>query len=211
MKTILVAALSLAAASGVAFAQDVPAEPVAFYVPLDASPEAAPEPAPLLPGPQIQLGIRTGYLRAPEADRGTWFGGVQVRAFLGQYLAVEGSIEFHQSDFEEGDVLVTQNPVQVTGLLFPFPDWPLRPYALAGAGWYYTRVDFSGPFSILDDEVEHTFGLHGGGGAEWRVGERTSLSADVRYIWLDDLDLDAGTVDDEFNYWQLTAALNLGF
>jgi len=205
----LVATLALLGAlAGAAWAQDL--EPVSFYVPLDADPAAtAPQG---LPGPEFFLGLRAGYLRAKDADEGTWHGGVQARLFLIEHLAVEGSIEFHQSDFEDGDVVTTTYPVQLTGLVVPFPDWKLRPYGLAGVGWYYTHVKFSGTLSLLEDETVYVVGVHAGGGADYRLGPTASLSADVRYIWLDDTEFDNIDVKgSDISYWQLTASLNFRF
>jgi opacity protein-like surface antigen len=205
-KTLFAASIALAALASPALAQDL--EPVSFYVPLDANPD----PAQGLPGPEFQLGIRTGYLRAKDADEGTWFGGVQARLYLIEQLAIEGSVEFHQSDFEDGDVVTTTYPVQLTALLLPFPDWKLRPYGLAGIGWYYTRVDFKGTLAALEDDTVYVVGIHLGAGGDLRLGSSTSVSADVRYIWLDDTEFDNIDVDgDDISYWQLTAALNFKF
>lgn len=208
MKHLVVTLATLAAIAGAARAQE--ADPLSVYVPLDATPD--PEPAQGLPGPEFHLGLRAGYLRAKDADEGAWHGGVQARLFLIEQLAVEGSIEFHQSDFEDGDVVTTTYPVQLTGLVLPFPDWKLRPYGLAGLGWYYTHVKFSGTLSLLEDETVYVVGVHAGGGGDYRLGPTTSLSADVRYIWLDDTEFDNIDVKgSDISYWQLTASLNFRF
>lgn len=208
MKHLVLTLSALAAIAGAARAQE--ADPVSFYIPLDATPDPASFQG--LPGPEFTLGLRAGYLRAKDADEGAWHGGVQARLFLIEHLAVEGSIEFHQSDFEDGDVVTTTYPVQVTGLVFPFPDWKLRPYGLAGVGWYYTRVDFKGAFSALEDDTVYVVGVHAGGGADYRLGPTASLGADVRYIWLDDTEFDAVDVKgSDISYWQLTASINFRF
>ncbi len=204
-----VLALAILATSG-------PASDPPLYLPLDAEVEPAPQ------GPDLgwMFGPRVGYLRARDADEGTWFGGVQARLFLMPQLALEGSIEFHQSEFFEEAVTVTQYPVQVTALLYPFQLGQLKPYALGGAGWYYTRTtyDFSAnpaEFAGIPEpstEVDHVFGIHLGFGGELAAGSSTSINVDIRYIFLDEPGVDNSKVEDEEqDYWQVTAALNIRF
>jgi hypothetical protein len=75
------------------------------------------------------IGSMGGYLEAQDADRGTWFVGVQARLYFLKFLAAEASISFHQS-----------------ALVIPFPNASLRPYLVAGLGWYYTSIEYSGVF-----------------------------------------------------------------
>jgi hypothetical protein len=158
-------------------------------------------------GSGFSLGPAGGYLRVKDADRGTWFGGVQARLRLGAFAA-EASITAHQNKYEGGDVVVTQYPVQLTAFLY-FLQGPIRPYILGGVGWYYTRIDHKGAFDAVSDETDHIFGEHFGAGAELFLGSRVSLNADVRYIFLNP------TTDDvigrDFNYWQITFGLNFLF
>jgi outer membrane protein W len=157
----------------------------------------------------FSIGPAGGYLRQKDADRGTWFGGAQARLHFAKILAAEASITFHQNKYEDGDVTVTQYPVQVTAMLYIIPVGPLRPYILGGVGWYYTRFDYEGVFSAIDDRTEHIFGWHLGAGAELMLGSRASLNTDFRYIFLEP-DTDQ-VIRQEFNYWQITFGLNLFF
>jgi outer membrane protein W len=157
----------------------------------------------------FSLGPAGGYLRQKDADRGTWFGGVQARLHFAEMLAAEASITFHQNDYADGDVTVTQYPVQVTAMLYIIPKGPLRPYVLGGVGWYYTRFDYEGAFAAIDDRTEHMFGWHLGAGAELMLGSRASLNVDARYIFLNP-DTDQ-VIRREFNYWQITFGLNFFF
>lgn len=222
MKTVLALVPGiLLAGAAVAAAQDVPLLDLPAGAEVSGTPEAEALPTALVqdaparkPGPGWALGARAGYLRARDADEGTWFGGVQVRIYLVEWLAVEGSIEVHQSDYLDDDVTITQYPVQLTGLVYlPVGDFPLKPYGLGGAGWYYTRIDYSGTLSALDSETESVFGVHVGGGAELMLGGTAySLSADVRYVFLDEPGVDNSNLEDEeADYWQATAAFNIRF
>jgi len=186
---------------------------------LEAEPEAPPR-EPVLPltlaapladpeEPRFSIGPAGGYLRAHGADRGTWFGGVQARLKVLPFLAIEGSITFHENEYENGDIKVTQYPVQVTALLYILHEGPIRPYVLGGVGWYYTRVDYSGLFSAFSDSTDYNFGGHLGAGADLMLGARTSLDVDVRYIFLNPST--EQIKDQDFNYWQITFGLNIFF
>src|SRR5258708_3460084 len=131
----------------------------------------------------FSLGAAVGFLQAKRSDDVTWFGGVQARLRMG-YFAAEASIQFHQNKYENGDVVVTQFPLQLTAFLYVIPLGPVRPYILGGVGWYRTRIDHSGVFSAIPDVHQNIFGEHLGAGAELFLGPRVSVDADVRYIFL---------------------------
>lgn len=172
-----------------------------------AGPTAADEPTDF--SSAFSIGPAGGYLVVKEADRGTWFGGVQARIHFAKILAAEASVTFHQNKYEEGDVVVTQYPVQLTAFLYIIPEGPLRPYILGGVGWYHTKFQYDGLFSLLNDRTEQIFGEHLGAGAELMLGKQASLDADVRYIFLNP-DTDQ-VIRREFNYWQVSFGLNFFF
>ena len=156
----------------------------------------------------FSLGAAAGFLRARGADEVTWFGGVQARLRMG-YFAAEASIQFHQNRYENGDVVVTQFPVQLTAFLYIIPIGPIRPYILGGVGWYRTRTDYKGPFNAIPDDHQNIFGEHLGAGAELFLGPRVSIDADVRYIFLNPST--DQVIGRDFNYWQMTFGLNFMF
>jgi len=156
----------------------------------------------------FSLGAATGFLSAKGSDDVTWFGGVQARLRMG-YFAAEASIQFHQNRYEDGDVVVTQFPLQLTAFLYIIPIGPVRPYILGGVGWYRTRIDYKGPFNAIPDKHQNIFGEHFGAGAEIFLAPHVSIDADVRYIFLNpDTDQVIGR---DFNYWQMTFGLNFLF
>src|SRR5262245_45122811 len=152
--------------------------------------------------PKFSLGAVGGYLNARGADRGTWFAGANARLRLIEILAVEASITFHQSRYENGDVLVTQYPVQLTAMLYIIPVGPIRPYLLGGVGWYYTRIDYKGSLNFINDTTEHFFGVHLGAGVELMLGKSASIDVDGRYIFINATDQQV--INRDFNYWQIT-------
>ena len=150
------------------------------------------------------LGPVAGYIKTRDADGGTWFGGVQARYRFGGILAVEGSITFHRDEFQDGDVVVTQYPVQVSALIFPLPFGAFEPYGVIGAGWYYTRVDIDTAL-VQDDDTENLFGVHLGAGAQLHVAPRFSIFADFRWIFMDEPATDNSDLDEEeFDAGQVT-------
>ena len=161
--------------------------------------------------PGFSIGPMGGYLKTRDADRGTWFGGVQARVRFLRVLAVEASISFHQNRYFDGDVVVTQYPVQLSALLLPLPHGPLDPYVLAGGGWYYSRVDYDDSIGG-GDETDRSFAVHVGAGANVWLSPRLSLFADFRWVFLDEPGVDNSNLrDEEFDYGQVTFGLNFGF
>jgi hypothetical protein len=158
---------------------------------------------------QFSLGAAGGYLQARGADHGTWFAGAQARLHFLKYLAAEGSITFHENRYQGGDARVTQYPVQVSGMFYPIPDGQFRPYIVAGAGWYYTRITYTGSLSGISNQTEHVFGGHAGAGLELFLSPTTSLDADIRYIFLNPTNTQVKNGD--FNYWQVTFGINFFF
>jgi len=225
VKAIPLVTAFLASLSSAALAQESAADelwtPASIERMLPAAapaPDPDPEPEPSFAFPSslkdepasFSMGPEGGYLRARNADRGTWFGGVKARLHLAKILAAEASITFHQNRYADGDVIVTQYPLQLTAFLYIIPEGPIRPYILGGVGWYYTRVDYRDTLSLIKDETDHFFGVHLGAGAELMLGPRTSLDADVRYIFVN-ASTEQVVEDHDFNYWQITFGLNFYF
>ena len=199
MKSLLVAAALIGGAS-LARAQDL-----ALYDPGALATVFAPEPEPepVLKEGGIAFGLRVGYLTIRDAEDGTWFGGVQVRVPLGDMFAVEGSIEFHASDFEDGDIDVVQYPVQASLLWFILPKSQFCPYLIGGLGLWYTTVDFSGSFSSESSTTDSMFSAHLGAGV--RMG---AFSADIRYHFIEPNE-DA-LEDEEFDTFQFVLSYSFG-
>jgi hypothetical protein len=173
------------------------------FLPLSLSvPQASPKVSP------FSLGASGGYLQAKGSDQGTWFGGVQARLRFG-YFAAEASIQFHINEYENGDVTVTQFPLQLTAFLYIIPEGPIRPYILGGVGWYRTQIAYSGVFSAIPDDHQNIFGEHLGAGAELFIGPQVSINGDVRYIFLNPTT--DQVIGKDFNYWQITFGLNFLF
>lgn len=221
MKLLAFAAAAALAGAAPAFAQESLGDDylrIAWIVPGEFLPESG---AAGDPGPEafaedgggkktgFLLGARAGYMKGRDAEKGNWLGGIQARLYLVEYLAVEGSIEFHQDEYMDGDAVITFYPVQLSAIVSPFPQWTVRPYALGGAGWYYTRIDYRDALESWDSETERFFGIHVGAGAEINLGNSIVLSADFRYVFVDEPGVDNGDLEKEkWDYWEFTGGIN---
>ena len=192
--------LCLAAAAGAV--EDLPAQLWA----------QEPEKESKVDAPRFSIGAHVGWFENKDAEDGEVFYGLQARVYLLRWLGIEGSIDFQKSDFIDDDAELTTVPVQLTGLLFPLPHLPFRPYVLAGAGWYFTEVEYKGALSNLDDEDESAFGFHFGAGAEILLGKILLLYADIRWTFIDEPGVDNSQLDDEeWDFWQASAGVAIAF
>lgn len=131
--------------------------------------------------PAFGIGPRAGFYDARDGDDGTFTGGLQARMRVLPFLAVEGSVDYHQADFAGGTVKVRTYPVMVSGLLYVFPNPAISPYLLAGVGWHFQDVEFQAGGT----ERSSNFGGQAGGGVDIPLGSRATLNADIRYIFLE--------------------------
>lgn len=154
----------------------------------------------------LSIGGRATYYDPNDAD-GNWYGGAQVRAYLGKYFAIEGSADYRRNDFE--DTKVHSYPVQVSALIYPLGHMRLAPFILGGGGWYYTSVE--GP---AVDDTQNRFGAHAGGGLQFMLTRHLSIDATYRYVWLESIQSKNASLDDKKfsdNGYMVTVGLNFHF
>ncbi len=128
----------------------------------------------------LSIGGRAMYYDADDG-KNHWFGGAQVRAYLGEIFAIEGSADYRKHDF--ADTTVHTYPVQVSALAYLLPGKRISPYLIGGGGWYYTTID--GPNGF--DDTDNRFGLHAGGGLQFMLTEHWSIDGSYRYVWTEDI------------------------
>lgn len=137
---------------------------------------------------KLGIGPKVGVYKAPDADDGTMFIGIQSRT-KGKYLGAEFSLEYRgeQSFTTAGGSELTVKQVPVTGSLLLFA--PLAenfsPYGLAGLGAYYSFYDYDGGFVNPGDDAEVEVGYHLGVGAEIALSKTAAFNIDYRYLYLD--------------------------
>lgn len=140
--------------------------------------------------PGFGLGPRGGFYDARDGDEGTFTGGLQARMRVLPFLGIEGSVDYHQSEFANGTMEVRTYPVMVSGLLYFFPNPVISPYLLAGVGWHFQDIEFQ-----TGTDRSTQFGGQAGAGFDIPLGSHTTLDLDVRYIFLnfdDEVDIQAG-------------------
>jgi len=133
------------------------------------------------------FGPKIGYYKAPDADNGTMFIGLQSRA-RGEVFGFELAAEYRgEQDFTVTGGKVTVSQIPVTGSLMLFvPIAPnFQPYGLAGLGAYYTMYDYDGGFVSPGDNSDVNFGYHLGFGLDLPLNSSAALNVDYRYLFLD--------------------------
>lgn len=137
----------------------------------------------------LGFGPRLGYYSPNDADDGSFYYGVQMRARMSPVVGIEGSVEYRpgtETGVEIGGVDQSYETkfVPVTGSLMLFlPTEGIVPYGLGGIGAYYTIYEAEGDF-VDDWDSEFNFGYHAGFGLEMFMSPNTALSLDYRYLFL---------------------------
>lgn len=157
----------------------------------------------------VLLGAQSGYLRARGAERGSAYGGIHGRIRLSDHFSGEGSIGVLLSEFARGDLHVIQVPVQGTLYYYPIAEGPVRPYLLAGLGFYYTKTEFRGNLDHVPNRPENIFGQHIGAGSEIRLGSGVTLDVSLKYVFQNPtiFSLERNALD----YWQITVGFSCSF
>lgn len=156
---------------------------------------------------RVSIGPRAQWFDSEDGDS-ELSGGVQLRGFLSRALALEVSADVREDEFGETDVQTI--PVLGSLLVYLFPDSPISIFALAGGGWYYTRIDPP----VGDETTDDRFGAHAGGGLQIFLDDHWSLDGTYRRVWLEELETtDAALNDKEFDDAgdMITAGINYHF
>jgi opacity protein-like surface antigen len=163
----------------------------------------------------LGIGPQLGYQRANDADEGSFFGGASARLKLSSTLAIEGAFFYRTEEYVETEgvasteIQVTNWPIMVTGMFYPLP----IAYGLMGAGWYHSTIEYNveGMDLVVDEEqTETAFGWHFGGGVEVPLGTHTTLTGDIRYVFLD-YDFDAVPGEEvENDFYMINVGLLFG-
>ncbi len=185
----------------------------AVFVVLAAAAAAAAPPA----GAESAFGANLGYSKTVDGQ-GQFTGGAQLRMKFLPLFGFELLAGYRRENVEaKGNTVleVEQIPVQVSVLLYPLKLGPIRLYALAGGGAYFTRSSGVNSFVSYGKVTTTNFGAHLGGGTDILLGGSFFLSGDVRYIWLniDSFDAVEQAYKEKRNadYWVATAMINFRF
>ena len=122
-------------------------------------------------------------LQDPASTSSTKLTGGFIRIRASKHVGVEASMDFRTASDAANTVKVHSTPIQGSALFYLLKG-PLSPYAIAGVGWYKTRVELVG----ADKSAETTqtkFGYHTGFGGELMLGKHASIYVDYRYTFVD--------------------------
>lgn len=165
------------------------------------------------------LGGHVGYFNVTDDGEEKFFGGAHARLRLPILLSFEGALDYRSSATRavDGvspgtDLNVTTYPITVSAMAYPIP----LVYLLAGIGWYNTTIEFSDSDLAVgpDSETNDNFGSHFGAGIEVPIGGNKSLSADLRYVFLnyDVTKLDLGGLEElDADYFSFQVGLTFNF
>jgi opacity protein-like surface antigen len=161
------------------------------------------------PAKGLSLGGRAAWYQADNGlGNNQWYGGAQARLHLTKTWAVEGSGDYRQRLDNGSRISVV--PVQASLEVYPLPTlFHIAPFALAGVGWYYTRVNAPNGFN----STQHRFGPHVGLGAEFFLNHRWSVDATYRHVWISDINEPNTSTNQRLrdSGHQMTAGINFHF
>ena len=134
----------------------------------------------------FSVGGRATYFN-PTDGHANWFGGGQLRLHMFRYLAVEGSVDYGQTDMNSA--IARTFTVQGSALVYPLGIKRISPFILGGAGLYFTHLEGPGGF----DKAQGRLRGHVGGGLQIFLNEHFSLDSTYRHIWIDKVEVKYGT------------------
>ena len=144
---------------------------------------------------QSWFGVRVGYLKIDEMeDEGSANLGFTSGLRFSDPLGIEVSLDYHSSDFSE--INRTTYAFQCSLMLFlNDPTQPVQPYLLGGGGYYLSGYDYYSGGVRYTNFTTHKFGLHAGAGVDFWIGPNSSLTLDVRYLFVEEDAPDMDSVD----------------
>jgi hypothetical protein len=148
-------------------------------------------------------GISFGVARFSDGDLGTGFSGrvfVEYAPYIheialrlsGGYLRFEDDIKLGREPFSSKENVVFEDLYGTGGLIYRFSRGKMVPFLTVNLGVYHYRMeDVSpapgpiiggvqlSPFDTVEEKVGNDFGFNLGGGVEYFMGNRTSLSLEM--------------------------------
>jgi hypothetical protein len=121
-------------------------------------------------------------LQDPASDSKTKLTGGFLRIRASKHVGVEASMDFRTATDAANTIKVHSTPIQGSALFYLLKG-PLSPYAIAGVGWYKTRVEVVGA-DRSTETAETRFGYHTGFGGELMLGRHASIYVDYRYTFV---------------------------
>ncbi|MFN8547038.1 MAG: porin family protein [Candidatus Eisenbacteria bacterium] len=178
------------------------------------------------PGAAGNIGPHLAFSKAKDANDGNFLVGGHLELLLAPILGIQGSADYRSEDhfvartpLGNESLHVRTIPLLLTGRLYLPGPMPIRPFALAGAGWYHVAYDYSAGLESrygFKDESVDTFGWHVGAGVNLPLGPDVTMSAEGRYNFVDPErklghDVRDAIRDLDYDAYTLGVGLNFGF
>ncbi len=130
------------------------------------------------------FGVRIGYMEIENMeDNGSLNLGFTAGYRFNEPLGIELSLDYHSSEFSEIDRTTYAFQASLMVYLAP-PTAHLQPYVLGGGGYYMSGYDYFRDGVRYTDFTSRKFGGHLGGGLDIWMGQNTSVTLDVRYLFI---------------------------
>lgn len=138
--------------------------------------------------PGSGFGVFAAFAQPSTSGQAGPQAGLLFRSRLTGGLGVELGASYRATKYSAGgeDLLrLSTVPVTVTIQVFPLTNSRIQPFLLGGGGYTFARAKGLGRNAERGGQTEHKLGLHGGLGVDVRLRPGTSLTFEVRRVFLD--------------------------
>lgn len=161
----------------------------------------------------LELGVHGGVVKSKDGGGQSFLGGAQARFHLFWIVAAEARGSYYTDTYDLGQlgsVDIKNVPFQVSGMIYPIKLPKVGVYLLAGGT--YSNLKVEGTKVVTGEVKEKGWSSHVGAGLDLKIGEKTTLNGDVRFVFLD-----ASSVNELINsakssykgdFWTATVGLN---
>ena len=122
----------------------------------------------------LGVGARYSYVHSNDMEDNSGMPGVMVRLRHMMFFGIEGAIDSHKQDLDNGAEL-RSTPISISAMVYPVP----FVYGLAGLGFYHTTLKSGG-----DETSDSKMGYHFGAGVEMPLVPLLKMTGDLRYRFL---------------------------
>lgn len=161
----------------------------------------------------FELGLHGGLVHASDGEGNSFVGGAQARFHLFWLLAAEARGSYYTDHYDLGQlgsVDIENIPFQVSGLIYPIKLPKVGVYVLGGGT--YSNLKVKGTSVVQGETTEKGWSSHVGAGIDVKLGEKTTLNGDVRFVFLDadsvDELIDSVKSSYKGDFWTATIGLN---
>jgi hypothetical protein len=161
----------------------------------------------------LDLGIHGGVVNTKDGEGGSFVGGAQARFHLFWIVAAEARASYYTDSYDLGQlgsVDIENIPFQVSGMIYPIKLPRVGVYLLGGGT--YSNLKVKGKGVVQGEVTEKGWSAHVGAGLDLKIGEKTTLNGDVRFVYLDASSvnelIDSAKSNYKGDFWTATIGLN---